>query len=116
MLTRTVRAHAVLATASAPLAMKLEVIESVEPACGDHVHRAAFPTIAAGRAALRYELLAAKSDTAVPAVTGFDTDRCLIGKHSSSVHPERSEGSPVAQRFKISGPEHNVIRFDFARR
>src|SRR5438445_9505309 len=36
---------------------------------GDDVHRAAFPTIAAGRAALRYEFLAAKRDTAVPAVT-----------------------------------------------
>src|SRR6202022_2860851 len=78
--------------------MKLEVIESVEPAGGDDIHGPALSTVAAGRAALRYEFLATKSDAAVPSVTGFDMDSGLIDKHSS-VHPERSEGSPVAQRF-----------------
>src|SRR5438128_67609 len=89
-------AHAVLAPARAPVALELEVIERVEPLRSDNVDGTAAAAIAAGGAAFGDEFLSAKGDAAVPAVTSFDVDGRLIDEHSS-VYPDLSDGSPVAQ-------------------
>ena len=78
-----VRAHAVLAAAGFPLALKLQVVERVQAPRGDDPDRSARAAVAAGRAAFRDELLAPKSDAAFPAVSGFDANGGLVDEHCS---------------------------------
>ena len=76
-----VGAHAVLAAARLPFALKLQVVERVEAARGNDPDRSARAAVAAGRAALRDELLASKGNTAFPAVSGFDANGGLVDEH-----------------------------------
>ena len=76
-----VRAHAVLAALGAEAVLVPQVVESVVGGVGDRPDGSAVAAVAAGGAAARDELLAAKSDAAVAAVARLDVDLGGVDEH-----------------------------------
>ena len=81
VLARTIGAHAVLSAAGAPLALKLEVVESVQASRSDDVDRSAGSSVAARGTAFGDVLLAAERHTPIPTVAGFHADSGLVDEH-----------------------------------
>ena len=80
-LSRSIGALSVLAAAGLELGVKPEIDEGVLPAGGHDGDRPAVAAIAAVGTAAWDELLAAKTETAAPAVAGGHMDVHLIDEH-----------------------------------
>jgi hypothetical protein len=90
-----------LAPATLPLALKLEVVEGVELPGSDDPYGAAYPAIAARGAPFGNELLAPECDAPVPAVTGFDANGRLIDEH----HCENRNKNAAREERRVDARE-----------
>src|SRR5581483_3099982 len=112
VLSRAVRSHAVLAASAAPVALRLQVIERIQPSSGDDIDRSAAPAVAPGGAAFGDVLLAAEGDAAVPAVAGLHADGGLIDEHRNHFTATKL---PMQSRYYFAEVESNRAARDHDR-